>query len=293
MIEKSLTLDAPAKINLSLAITGKRTDGYHNLQTIFQSVSLADRVQVTLTKTKDISCLCGNLSGEQNLAYQAARLFWDSYQTSVPGVSLSGIEIKIEKNIPLQAGLAGGSSDAAAVLRALNLLSGNPFSMTELLWLACRCGSDTAFCLRGGTQWGEGTGTDLSPLPPAPKMDMVLAKPEGGISTAEAYRLFDESCRYASLERELWVKLLKEGATDKIGQHLFNSLEKVAFQLLPEIKVIKDIMLQEGCLGALMSGSGSAVFGIAKNKEHGQKVVQALQEKGVRHTWLVKTLNTA
>ncbi|MGI6450612.1 MAG: 4-(cytidine 5'-diphospho)-2-C-methyl-D-erythritol kinase [Desulfitobacteriia bacterium] len=290
MKETSLELQAPAKINLALAIKAPRADGYHDLETIFQTISLADRVRVTLSPKRGICCSCGHLSGEQNLAYQAARLFREHYQNTRRAASLPGIEIEIAKHIPLEAGLAGGSSDAAAVLWALNFLCANPFTEQELLLLAQRCGSDTAFCLRGGTQWGEGKGTELAELPPAPEMDIVIAKPSAGISTAKAYRLFAEIGSYSSLDRELWVKILQSQDREKVGQQLFNSLEIAAFRLLPEIRLIKELLLKEGCLGALMSGSGSAVFGIVRDKRQGERVREVLAESGFHNTWLVKTV---
>jgi len=195
MTKKSTVVYDPAKINLALAITAKRTDGYHNLQTLFQSVSLFDRIEVRLNG-QGISCNCGALSGENNLAYKAAEVFLEKLGIigSAPTADRkAGVEIDIEKYIPIEAGLAGGSSDAAAVLRAMNHLYTYPFSYLELLDIARKLGSDTAFCLKGGTQWGEGTGTDLTELTAAPEMDILLVKPSRGVSTVNAYHLFDES----------------------------------------------------------------------------------------------------
>lgn len=290
MKELSVEVLAPAKINLALAIKGKRPDGFHSLETIFQSLSLYDRVNVVL-KGKGISCICGELSGEKNLAYQAAQTFSEYYEAMGFG-NISGVEITIEKNIPLQAGLAGGSSDAAAVLVALNRLLDNPFTYGQLLECAQKCGSDTAFCLRGGTQWGEGTGSSLIELPPAPEMAIILVKPLQGVCTAEAYRLFDVQERFSRLNRNLWLEALQSEDTLRIGQLLLNDLEIAVFKLVPEVSTLKALLLEGGCIGALMSGSGSTVFGILKDIKQGEKIRKLLQNEGFSQSWLVKTIRS-
>ncbi|UWG97721.1 4-(cytidine 5'-diphospho)-2-C-methyl-D-erythritol kinase [Dehalobacter sp. DCM] len=288
MKELSMNMLAPAKINLALAITDKRPDGYHGLETIFQTVALYDRVNVAF-KGKGISCFCGELSGNINLAYQAARTFLEVYEAMGFG-HIPGVEITIEKQIPMQAGLAGGSSDAATVLIAINQLAGNPLTYEQLLECAKKCGSDTAYCLRGGTQWGEGTGTILEELPPAPEMDILLVKPRQGVSTAEAYRLFDDQGRFANLEKDVWFDVLRSADVPRIGQLLANNLESAVFKLVPEISTLKALLLEGGCMGALMSGSGSAVFGIIKDVEQGEKMRRILLDEGFNHHWLVKTI---
>ncbi|MCM1565075.1 MAG: 4-(cytidine 5'-diphospho)-2-C-methyl-D-erythritol kinase [Dehalobacter sp. 4CP] len=290
MKENSVVVLAPAKINLALAVNDIRADGYHSLETVFQSVSLFDRVEITL-QGGGISCLCGELSGEKNLAYQAAGLFLDEYKTRTSG-AIPGVEIKIEKHIPLQAGLAGGSSDAAAVLIGLNRLLSNPFSYEHLVGLAKQCGSDTAFCLLGGTAWGEGTGSELQELPPAPEMDIILVKPEQGVSTADAYRLFDKRAEFSKLNQQRWVSVLSAARIDTIGRMLSNDLENIVFDLVPKISVLKRLLLEGGCLGALMSGSGSTMFGIVKDYSQGEKMRKVLAEKGYHQTWLVKTIGS-
>lgn len=292
MENKSAVVSAPAKINLALAIHARRNDGYHSMETVFQSVSLSDRVKVAIRKKQGITCLCGGLSGEGNLAYRAAKLFIEQFKTLESSAEEAGVQIKIEKRIPVQAGLAGGSTDAAAVLRALNYLFDYPFSYNTLIEIAKKCGSDTPFCLKGGTQWGAGTGTDLEELPPAPAMDILIVKPYQGISTVEAYRVFDEIGEYASLNKNLWIDILNKKDIVSISQELSNSLEKAAFKLLPDIIRIKQVLLAGGALGALMSGSGSAVFGIVQDKKHGRKIAKLLADRGFKETWLVQTVNT-
>lgn len=292
MKNDSLVVPAPAKINLSLAITDKRADGFHGLATVFQSISLSDRVEVKLTK-QGITCWCGSLSGKENLAYKAAQAFFQQLSAMGETKSRAGVEIKIDKRIPWQAGLGGGSSDAAAVLRALNTLLDNALSTDQLLQCAKLCGSDTAFCLRGGTQWGEGTGTDLSDLPPCPEMHLLLVKPTTGVNTAEAYKLFDKVGNFARPDKKLWVELLQGKDLKQIGENLTNSLETAAFQLLPEIRRIKEQLIQGGCLGSLMSGSGSTVFGILQDESQGKRLAAQFAKLGIFQTCLVKTIGKA
>jgi len=286
---KSITVLAPAKINLSLAVTGIRPDGYHQLKTVFQAVSLYDQVKVEL-EGEGISCCCGELSGRNNLAYKAAQIFLAGIKEKDKSAGKTGIRITIDKEIPLQAGLAGGSTDAAAVLKALNRLFNNPFSYKELLVQAAGCGADTAFCLKGGTQWAEGIGLSLEELPPAPSMELVLAKPVRGVNTFEAYRLFDTIGDFAQLDKGLWIQTLQEGKIEEIGKILVNSLEKPAFFLVPEIKQIKDLLTREGCQGVLMSGSGSAVFGILPDRSYGTKIRRTLADEGFFPNWQVQTI---
>jgi len=289
MAELSTVLSAPAKINLALAVSGRRVDGFHNIETVFQSISLSDRVEVVL-KDRGIVCNCGELSGENNLAFKAAGFFLNKYKNII-SCSHGGAEITIEKNIPIQAGLAGGSSDAAAVLRALNILLACPFSYEELLELADECGSDTAFCLKGGTQWGEGTGSDLSELPSAPDMDLIVVRPSRGINTAEAYCAFDGDGEYTRLDKNQWIEMLNNKDTERIGENLSNSLERIACKMVPEIRELKNILQTNGCSSTLMSGSGSAVFGILRDREHGDKIRKVLASAGFQNTWVVKTMN--
>lgn len=288
VIERIKTI-APAKINLALAVTGLRADGYHMIQTVFQTISLYDQIDVEL-RGKGIMCACGDLSGENNLAYKAATRFMGELEGKRSISENVGIRINIEKNIPLQAGLAGGSADAAAVLRSLNKLYSQPFSYEELLEIAAKCGSDTAFCLKGGTQWGEGTGTTLAKLPQSPEMNLILVKPTKGVNTAEAYQLFDEIGNLSTLDKNLWDEALQKGNRGQVGKMLFNSLEDAAFLLVPEIKRIKELLLESGCLGSLMSGSGSSVFGILPDRESGLSIQESLANRGFHETWLVKTI---
>lgn len=288
MGEYALKTFAPAKINLGLAIVGLQEDGYHELHTVMQTISLYDAIKVRV-RDEGIICRCGDLGGPQNLAYQAAEVFFSRLASS-HGIQ-KGVEIDIEKQIPVQAGLAGGSSDAAATLRLLNKLFTEPFNLEELSGMAGLLGADVAFCLVGGTAWATGRGERLQPLPPASGADLVLVKPEKGVDTGEAYRLFDRLGNFSSLSYAAWEKALQSGALREMSSLLYNDLEIGSFKLVPEIAGIKAQLLDYGCNGALMSGSGSTVFGIAPSQQHAEQIALKFRTQGYTQVWVTKTVN--
>ena len=283
MTVKQIEMFAYAKVNLALAITGLRPDGYHELESVMQSIGICDRIRISM-REKGILCLCGEFSGPENLAYKAAQTFLNGLNSS------QGVEIEIEKNIPVQAGLGGGSADAAATLQGLNLLWHKPYTDVQLKAMAAKLGADVAFCLEGGTQWATGVGEELRPLPPAPKLNLVLIKPQQGINTAQAYRTFDQIGNFAHLDYVAWQRALASGKTEEIIPLLYNSLEPASTKLLPEIARIKDgLSKQEGCKGALMAGSGSTVFGIIETREQAQRIGTIWREKGYG-VWVTQTM---
>lgn len=282
METNKFTTFAYAKVNLALAILGRRPDGYHELQSVMQSIALYDKVSVSLTGC-GIECSCGELSGEQNLAYRAAQLFSDGLNL------MNGIHIEIEKNIPIQAGLAGGSSDAAATLRALNRLFQEPYSKEQLYEIAAQLGADVAFCLEGGTQWATGVGECLEKLPSAPRMELILVKPKQGVNTGEAYRRFDEEGKSTPLDYHVWKKSLNKGKIEEIIALFSNDLEQASMKILTEISDIKEELLQAGCFAALMSGSGSAVFGVVKSREQAKEIAKTFREKDY-DVWVTQTI---
>lgn len=283
MNQSFLTTFAYAKINLALAVSAIREDSYHELQSVMQSISLHDIVRIRRSGER-LVCRCGALSGPGNLAYKAAALFLELCERS------DGIEIEIEKHIPVQAGLAGGSTDAAAALRLLNHLFGKPLDNNRLLELAGRCGADVAFCLHGGTMWATGRGERLELLPPVPEMYIVLIKPSAGVNTGEAYRRFDVLGHGGSLDRADWENALTQGSIQQIARLLYNDLESASAQIVPEVLAIKQHLLEAGCYGALMSGSGSSVFGIAQGQEHALAVGGQLKKRGYKYIWVTKTV---
>lgn len=282
MKEDCLVTFAYAKINLGLAVREKRLDGYHELQTVMQSIGLYDTLNLSFTGC-EIKCICGGLSGPKNLAYQAAERF-------LKGLNLKkGVQIEIKKKIPIQAGLAGGSSDAAATLRGLNRLFNKPYSQEELFEIANQLGSDVAFCLQGGTQWAEGRGEKLFALPAAPEMDLILVKPWQGINTGESYQRFDQLGKEHPLSFDAWQEALNSQSIEKIASLLSNDLEVGSQAILPEIADVKRELVKAGCYNALMSGSGSAVFGIARSETEAQEIALSFKNKGYS-VWVAKTI---
>ncbi len=258
----ALTVNAPAKINLTLDILGRREDGYHNIKTVMQTISLCDTVSVSLRGNGEITVDCSRKDipcDKSNIAHKAAGRFFCEYR------EMSGADIYIKKNIPTQAGLAGGSADGAAVLVALNELCGKPFSDSELERMGALVGADVPFCVRCGTALAEGIGDKLTPLPPLGECFVVLVKPPVSISTAQAYSAVDSVCDYSAPSKSTDSLLRKLADISTVGGLLFNDFERAT--ALPEILALKDnILSQNGCLGACMTGSGSVVYGLFDEK---------------------------
>lgn len=252
---KRLTVPAPAKLNLSLDIVGVREDGYHLLHMIMQTIDLCD--QIVLERADEISLTC-NLPelpcDERNLAVRAAHAFFE--RTGLPG----GVRMTLDKNIPHGAGMGGGSADAAAVLKGLNELCGTDLSQQELCEIGLRLGADVPFCIVGGTQLAEGVGERLTPLPPLPDCFLLVAKPEQGVSTPEAYRAYDRLTDVLHPDTAELTGLLSRGDLSGFCARMENVLEPAV--PLPEIQQIRAEMLAAGALGSRMTGSGSAVFGV-------------------------------
>lgn len=249
------TVSAPAKVNLILDVVGKRPDGYHDVAMLMVRLSLHDRVRVALTSGDQIAVACPGLelaAGEQNLAARAARLFLDHNRVK------AGISIAIDKQIPAAAGLGGGSSDAAAVLLALDDLLGTGLSRAELQSLGVRLGADVPFFLCGEmAAWANGIGEVLKPWRALPLCHLVLVNPRFAVSTAWVYQnLVLTRCR-----RMTKIPRFPEKMED-VAALLHNDLEAVTSARHPEINMIKGRLVEAGALGTLMSGSGPTVFGV-------------------------------
>jgi 4-diphosphocytidyl-2-C-methyl-D-erythritol kinase len=249
------TVPAPAKVNLILDVLGRRPNGYHDVAMLMVRLSLQDRVRATLTAGRDITVTCPGLdlaAGEENIAARAARLFLEH-----TGLA-SGVAIAIDKQIPAAAGLGGGSSDAAAVLLALNELSGAGLARSELQVLGCRLGADVPFFLCGQTAaWATGIGEVLQPWPGLPACWLVLVNPRFGVSTAWVY----QNLGLTHQRRMSKIPRFPERA-EGLAQLLRNDLEPVTMTRHPEIAAIKTRLQAAGALGALMSGRGPTVFGV-------------------------------
>jgi 4-diphosphocytidyl-2-C-methyl-D-erythritol kinase len=265
---------APAKINLMLDVLHKREDGYHEVEMIMTMVDLADRLEMS-TLPRDtiiISSQVGYIPlDEKNLAFQAARLIKDRYNVR------SGVYIHLDKKIPVAAGLAGGSSDAAATLRGLNRLWGLNIPINELKELGAELGSDVPFCVTGGTALATGRGEILTPLPNPPQCWVVLAKLPTNVSTAEVYgRLRSSKITNHPSARDM-IRAIEKGSFTEMCQGLGNVLEDVTLQMHPEVAHLKESMLKLGADGVLMSGSGPTVFGLVSKESKVSRIYNGLR----------------
>ncbi|BBH23353.1 4-diphosphocytidyl-2-C-methyl-D-erythritol kinase [Paenibacillus baekrokdamisoli] len=254
---------APAKINLMLDVIRKREDGFHEVEMIMTMVDLADRLEMEEVPrdTIIISSQAGYIPlDEKNLAFQAARLIKDRYDVR------KGVYIHLDKKVPVAAGLAGGSSDAAAALRGLNRLWGLGISEEELCTLGAELGSDVPFCVTGGTAVARGRGEKLERISNPPQCWVVLAKPPINVSTADVYGKLRAAELKTHPSTSAMVSAIERGSFTDICDNLGNVLESVTLQLYPEVLQLKEIMQRLGADGVLMSGSGPTVFGLV-NKE--------------------------
>ncbi|MGN1402998.1 MAG: 4-(cytidine 5'-diphospho)-2-C-methyl-D-erythritol kinase [Ruminococcus sp.] len=271
---KSVTKIAPAKINLGLDIVGTREDGYHLLETVFQAVSICDRVTVTLTDAQGIALRCADPAvpcNEKNIAWKAAARFCEA-----AGLT-KGVEILLEKHIPMQAGMGGGSTDGAAVLLALQELTGNPLSREQLCQIAVKLGADVPFFLYGSTAYAAGIGEELEQLPPFAGKHLVIAKGTAGVSTVEAYREIDSLQNPKHPPVQQLRNALKQGADAAEIASLCGNLFEDAVHL-PEVAEIRRIMLEQGALCSVMTGSGAAVFGLFDRQETAEQACEILKK---------------
>ncbi|MBR3791959.1 MAG: 4-(cytidine 5'-diphospho)-2-C-methyl-D-erythritol kinase [Clostridia bacterium] len=247
-----------AKINLTLDIVGVRENGYHNLKTIMQSVNLSDIIIVDKTdgEIKITTNKKGLPTNNKNIAYKACQAYYNALG------KVGGAKILIHKNIPISAGLAGGSGNAAAVLASLNMLNSYAFSDEELMQIGSTLGADVPYCLMGQTQLAEGIGDVLTVLPPLPKCYVLLVTPPISISTPWAYKEFDKCERTIFPDNDKMIEALKNQNYHSICENLSNAFEDVTLKEYNVISSIKEKMLSLGADGAIMSGSGPTVFGL-------------------------------
>ena len=279
---------AYAKLNLSLDVLGTRADGYHDLRMVMQSVALADTLRLEigtgegLKVTTSLRFLPNN---EKNLAAAAALAFQED-----AGVDLGGVSIDIRKAIPVCAGMAGGSSDAAAALRALNDLTGAGWSREELARLGERVGSDVPYCVLGGTALAEGRGEVLTPLAPLPRCWVVACKPDFPISTPELFAQADRVKLRRRPDTAGLVAALEAGDLGGVARRMYNVFEDVLpARLYTRVAEIKNILIQCGALGANMSGSGPTAFGLFDRLEAAQEARSCLAQR-YRDTFLCETV---
>lgn len=274
---KAFTLKAMAKVNLGLDVVRRMENGYHQVRMIMQTVDLYD--ELTFEPAEEGIHLHIDReelpADESNLVYKAARLLAEHYP--LPG----GVKITLKKRIPMAAGMAGGSSDAAAAFHGLNRLFSLGMDMEEMKSLAVKIGADVPFCLVGGTMRAEGIGEVLTPLPGVPEGFLVIAKPDIAVPTKYVYENLhvDRIAHHPDIERV--EQAIREGDLDGMCAHMENILETVTERQYPVISEIKDRLKKQGALTALMSGSGPTVFGIFKTKDAAERACGAMGESGL------------
>ena len=284
-----MEVKAYAKLNLTLDVLGKREDGFHDLKMIMQSIDLHDVLTLERNDRGELNVVT-SLSflpcGDKNLAGMAARAFYEALGRDVPG-----LDIRIEKHIPVCAGMAGGSTDAAAVLRGLNNMEGNPFTPIELSKIGECVGSDVPYCVLGCTALAEGRGEVLTPLSPLPECWVVVSKPDFPVSTPELFRAIDQVKLRSRPDTRGAVAALEQRDLGGVARRMYNVFEDA----LPErqknrVAELKRVMIQCGALGVNMSGSGPTAFGLFDEQEKAEQGLDQLaQIKGVEN-FLTKTV---
>jgi len=267
---------AYAKLNLTMDVLGKRPDGYHDLKSVMQTISVRDDVEIDVETGKPWCLHCDRDDlpcDERNLAWKAAKVFFETVK-----IDPNGIEIRITKRIPSEAGMGGGSADAAAVLRALNRHYGSPLSVAALAELGSLVGSDVPFCVIGGTALVEGRGEKLRKLPDMPDCIFVVCKPDFSVSTPVLYAKLDETPIGKRPEHLLMEKAIVTGNLPEIAQNLYNVFDPVVTAEHLELNYIKSIFNAYGSIGQQMTGSGSAVFCITPEFEYAAVICQMLKE---------------
>ena len=284
---KSLTIKTYPKINLTLDVLGVYPNGYHQVEMVMQSVQLYDEVTVKVTNHhSDIRISCNKFylpCDSRNTAYKAAVCFFEEFPDKK-----CGVEIYIKKNIPVAAGIAGGSSNAAGVLRALSKLTGVHAGKRRLMKIGAQIGADVPYCILGGTAVARGIGCDLERIENAPQMILCMAKPNFSVSTAIVYEEIDAAENIKHPDTAGMIQAIQSGNVAGIAQKLSNVLEAVTVTRHPIVQQIKEIMLQNGALGSVMSGSGPTVFGIFPNFKSAY-AARAQLRKIVRFAEVTKT----
>jgi len=268
-----LYVKAPAKINLTLDVLHKRPDGYHEVEMIMTTVDLSDRIGLENREDGVIQIISADRyvpDDHRNLAYQAAKLLKDTY--SIP----KGVTILLEKKIPVAAGLAGGSSDAAATLKGLNQLWNLQLTVDQLAEHGAKIGSDVSFCVYGGTALATGRGEKIQALPSPPNCWIILAKPSLGVSTADVYGGLRVDTIIHPNTRNM-IRAIQEKDYELMCSSMGNALESVTLKLYPEVLMLKEQMIKFGADAVLMSGSGPTVFGLVQHESRVNRIYNGLR----------------
>ena len=283
-----MEVKALAKLNLSLDVLGKRPDGYHDMKMVMQSITLSDDITVVDNDGQGIrvSSNVGFLpTNEKNLAVAAALRFYESL-----GKEPRSVDLSLEKSIPVCAGMAGGSSDAAAVLRALNEMEGRPYDLMELAKVGEKVGSDVPYCVLGTTALAEGRGEVLTNLPRLPRCWVVVCKPDFPVSTPELFGKIDRCKVRCRPDTDGMIRALEQGDLEGVARRMYNVFEDV----LPErqrsrVRDIKNTLIQCGALGANMSGTGPTAFGLFEDETAAREAYAQLKEQ-YKETYLAETV---
>lgn len=274
---KRLELKALGKINLGLDVLGRRENGYHDVRMIMQSVYLYDNVILEETETPGIRVET-NLRflpvDENNIAYKAAKLLMDEF-----GIT-KGVRIKLDKHIPVAAGMAGGSSNAAAVLFGMNRIFELGLSVQELMERGVKLGADVPYCLMRGTVLAEGIGEELTRLPALPRCIVLIAKPPVSVSTKVVYEALDAKEIVEHPDIDGLISGLENGSLEEVADKMGNVLEQVTIERCPVIAQIKEVMKESGAYNAMMSGSGPTVFGLFPDRRAARKAQKRIRELG-------------
>ena len=283
-----MLIQANAKLNLTLDVLSKRPDGYHDMRMIMQSIALADDLTVSPLEWDELRVKT-NLhflpNNEKNLAAQAALRYWEAR-----GTEPRGLDITIQKRIPVCAGMAGGSSDAAAVLRALNQMDPHPLDPVALARIGERVGSDVPYCVLGGTALAEGRGEELTPLPPLPRCWVVVCKPDFPISTPALFQRIDSIRLRRRPDTTGAIEALKAGDLAGVARRMYNVFEDaLTKRQLERVAEIKNELIRCGALGASMSGTGPTAFGLFEREEEAREAYDRLREIN-RETFFTQTV---
>lgn len=288
---KDISVKALAKINLGLDVVKRREDGYHEVKMVMQTIHLFDRLEIKKILTSGIH-IETNLSflptNENNLVYKAAKLLMDEFSIH------EGIYINLQKHIPVAAGMAGGSTDAAAVLYGMNKMYELGLTKEELMQRGVTIGADVPYCIMRGTALAEGIGEKLTALPPMVKCPVLIAKPQISVSTKFVYENLKLNADTVHPDIDLLVEDINQKDLKKIAGDMGNLLETVTIPNYPVIAGIKEHMLEHGALNAMMSGSGPTVFGLFEKEETAASAYEAMKESGLaRQIYLTSIYNNA
>ncbi len=282
-----LVVEAPAKLNLTLDVNGRRPDGYHEMRSVMQAVDLADIVRLSFRRGNGIRLRLSDPAlptDSRNTAHKAAALFLQH-----TGLNHTGVDIAIDKHIPMQAGMAGGSADAAAVLVGLNALTGAGLDRGALCALGAEVGADVPFCVLGGAADATGIGTALRPLPPLPDCTILVVKPPVGVSTARAYALVDGAAVTRRPDADAMEAALERGSLAEVGRLLENVFEEA--MALPEVAEIRETVAAFPAAGCRMTGSGSAVFALFEQATDAAACAERLRPRYPK-SWLCRPVRT-